>query len=177
MPRDVQQHLWDAKGTPLVAMIKNVSIGCHMVVKNNWPPSLNTFHNTVPLVRQTGFKHRSETLRSVLLVTVSFTIISKLPTSQGSARILYWMCKCLDELGETEIMFPHSDELPVLQVSITPQSGQGYKELRNLNSMGLTTNQIPHLVSWCNHSPNPFPHEDLYYQQLATLGPIPLSKL
>ena len=57
------------------------------------------------------------------------------------------MCKCLDELGETEIMFPHSDELPVLQVSITPQSGQGYKELRNLNSMGLTTNQIAHLVS------------------------------
>ena len=35
MPRDVQQHLWDAKGTPLVATSENVSIGCHMVVKNN----------------------------------------------------------------------------------------------------------------------------------------------
>ena len=58
------------------------------------------------------------------------------------------MYKHLDELGGTEIKTsPHSEELPVLQVSVTPQSGQGYKELRNLNSMGLTTNQIPHLVS------------------------------
>lgn len=116
--------------------------------KNNRPLSSSTFHNTVPLVRQrqdsnTGLK----TLRSVLSVTASFMIISKLPTSQGSARI-YWMCKHLDELGGTEIkMSPHSDELPVLQVSVTPQLGQGYKELRNLNSMDLTTNQIPHLVS------------------------------